>query len=252
MTTEHLVYFILLSLLAEVVGTVGGFGSSLFFVPIAGYFLDFHSVLGVTALFHVSSNLAKVGLFRHGFDRGLMLRVGIPAVAGVALGAWWSRFFNGDFLELVLAIFLILISVTFLLLKERSVKATTGNAVTGGVLSGVTAGLLGSGGAIRGLTLAAFRVEKSVFIATSAAIDLAVDLSRSVVYMYNGYVHLHDAYLLVILFAVSIAGTFAGKRLLGFFSEAQFRRLVLGLIFMIGLVTLARQVFRLASSSAGA
>jgi uncharacterized membrane protein YfcA len=61
---ENLYLFILLALLAEIAGTVGGFGSSLFFVPIASYFLDFHSVLGITALFHVSSNLSKIAFFR--------------------------------------------------------------------------------------------------------------------------------------------------------------------------------------------
>ena len=61
---ENLPFFILLAFIAEILGTVGGFGSSLFFVPIASYFLDFHSVLGITALFHVSSNLAKIALDR--------------------------------------------------------------------------------------------------------------------------------------------------------------------------------------------
>ncbi|MGZ4036656.1 MAG: hypothetical protein ACXVPQ_02440, partial [Bacteroidia bacterium] len=70
-----LVYFILLSILAEVLGTVGGFGSSLFFVPVAGYFLDFHSVLGVTALFHVCSNVTKMAMFRNGFDKRMILGV---------------------------------------------------------------------------------------------------------------------------------------------------------------------------------
>jgi hypothetical protein len=42
-----------LALLAEILETVGGFASSLFFIPIASYFLDIHSVLGITALFHV-------------------------------------------------------------------------------------------------------------------------------------------------------------------------------------------------------
>ncbi|MDP1803330.1 MAG: sulfite exporter TauE/SafE family protein, partial [Bacteroidota bacterium] len=37
MEMEFLIYFILLALFAEVIGTVGGFGSSLFFVPIAGF-----------------------------------------------------------------------------------------------------------------------------------------------------------------------------------------------------------------------
>jgi uncharacterized protein len=35
--------FFLIALLAEVVGTIGGFGSSVFFVPLAGLFFDFHT-----------------------------------------------------------------------------------------------------------------------------------------------------------------------------------------------------------------
>ena len=74
---EFLIYFILLALLAEILGTVGGFGSSLFFVPIAGLFFDFHSVLGITALFHLSSNISKIALFRKGFDKKLVINIGI-------------------------------------------------------------------------------------------------------------------------------------------------------------------------------
>jgi uncharacterized membrane protein YfcA len=87
---ENLPLFILLALLAEILGTVGGFGSSLFFVPIASYFLDFHSVLGITALFHVSSNLTKIAFFRKGFDKKLVISIGIPAVVFVIAGAFFK------------------------------------------------------------------------------------------------------------------------------------------------------------------
>jgi hypothetical protein len=40
------------------------------------------------------------------------------------------------------------------------------NAVVGGGIAGFLAGLIGTGGAIRGLALAAFDLEKSVFVAT--------------------------------------------------------------------------------------
>ena len=65
--------FLLLALLAEIAGTVGGFGSSVFFVPVANVYFDFQSVLGITALFHLASNISKLGLFRGGIDRGLLL-----------------------------------------------------------------------------------------------------------------------------------------------------------------------------------
>ncbi|PBQ33709.1 hypothetical protein CNR22_18625 [Sphingobacteriaceae bacterium] len=239
---DHLAVFIILALLAEVLGTVGGFGSSLFFVPLAGYFLDFHTVLGVTAVFHVFSNISKISLFRQGFNKQLIITVGIPAVLFVILGAYLTRFFNSSILQLVLSGFLIAISSLFLFIKNLKVKPTTFNSITGGALSGLTAGLLGSGGAIRGLTLAAFSIEKSAFIATSAVIDLGVDLSRSVVYFSNGYIQAKDLYLIGILFFVSFAGTYLGKKILRYFSESQFRYFTLSLILIIGVVSLAHEI----------
>lgn len=237
---ENLALFILLALLAEILGTVGGFGSSLFFVPIASYFLDFQSVLGVTALFHVSSNLSKIAFFRKGFDKKLLISIGIPAVIFVISGAFISKYINPKTLEIALAIFLIGTSLVFLFFKNLSIKPTTTNSVIGGSFSGLIAGLLGTGGAIRGLTLAAYNLKMEVFIATSAIIDLAIDTSRSIVYSYNGYVHKHDLYLIPILLLVSIIGTFIGKKILGRISEAQFKSIVLVLILITGIVTLSK------------
>lgn len=237
---ENLLLFILLALLAEILGTVGGFGSSLFFVPIASYFLDFHSVLGITALFHVSSNLTKIFLFRKGFDLKLVLTIGIPAVLFVVLGAYFSKFIETKYLEIFLAIFLILVSISLLIFNSLTVKPTLRNSIGGGILSGVIAGLLGTGGAIRGIVLAAFSLKTEVFIATSAIIDLGIDSSRSVVYFFNGFIHKDDLYLIPILLIVSIIGTLIGKKILTKVSEKQFKTLVLILILITGLLSLIK------------
>ena len=235
---QFLPVFILLALIAEILGTVGGFGSSMFFVPVAGYFFDFHSVLGITALFHLSSNISKIALFRKGFDKKLVLTIGIPAVLFVIAGAFLSRFVNASLLQIILSVFLIGLSLLLMIYKNFQLKPTTTNSITGGALSGITAGLLGTGGAIRGLTLSAFNLDKERFIATSAIIDLGIDLSRSVVYFSNGYMHKHDYYLIPILLIVGILGTFIGKKLLSRFSELQFKYIVLILVLVTGIVTL--------------
>ncbi len=240
---ENLEYFILLSLLAEIIGTVGGFGSSLFFIPIASYFLDFHSVLGITALFHVSSNISKILLFRNGFDKKLIITIGIPAVIFVIIGAFLSKYVNSNVLEILLASFLILMSLTLLFFKKIVLKPTVRNSITGGVFSGVTAGLFGTGGAIRGITLAAFNLKTEIFIATSAIIDLGIDSSRTVVYFMNGFIHKHDLYLIPILFVVSFLGTFIGKKILLKVSQEQFKSLVLILILITGCMTLGKIIF---------
>lgn len=238
---DHLWLFITLALLAEILGTVGGFGSSLFFVPIAGYFLDFQSVLGITALFHVSSNLTKITFFRKGVDKKLLFSIGIPAVIFVIIGAAASKYFKSELLESILAVFLILLSLFFLIFKSFSVKPTRANSIGGGVLSGLMAGLLGTGGVIRGVVLAAYNLKMEVFIATSAIIDLGIDLSRSVVYTLNGYVHTHDLYLIPILLVVSIAGTYIGKLILSRISDNQFKTIVLVLVLVTGIVILFKQ-----------
>lgn len=240
---EHLPLFILLSLIAEVLGTVGGFGSSLFFVPIASYFLDFHSVLGITALFHVLSNLTKIFFFKKGYDKKLIINIGLPAVLFVILGAYLSKFINTKLLEVLLAFFLVTISLLLLIFRNFSLQPTTANSIFGGVISGLIAGLIGTGGAVRGITLAAFNLKSEAFIATSAIIDLGIDSSRSVVYFLNGYIHPHDLYLVPILLVVSIIGTYIGKKILSHISETQFKSIVLILILFTGITNLAKVVF---------
>ena len=108
----------------------------------------------------------------------------------------------------------------------------------GGALSGGMAGLVGTGGAVRGMTLAAFDLRKEAFVATSAAIDLAIDLSRAGVYARNGYIHGHDLAWVPLLAVVAIAGTWLGKRILQRMPQALFRRIALLMVLGIGLLTL--------------
>ena len=235
MLSKYFGVFLLLVLLAEILGTVGGFGSSVFFVPVANFFLDFQTVLGLTALFHLSSNVVKIAFFKKGIDKQVILYLGIPAVIFVIIGAYVSQFFNTKILTYFLGGFLIVLSLIFLVFKELIIKASNKNAILGGVLSGFSAGLLGTGGAIRGITLSAFKMNKEKFIATSAIIDLGVDLSRSVVYYKNGYIQKDILYLIPILLVISVIGTYIGKKILNKISQDQFRNFVLILILIIGI-----------------
>ena len=242
---DDILLFAILALIAEVIGTVGGYGSSMLFVPIAGMFLDFHSVLGVTALFHVASNVSKIALFRQGFDRRLVMRVGIPATLAVIIGAYLSRFVSGSMLELGVALFLTAVSLFLLLRPSTKLEANEMNCLGGGAASGLLAGLLGTGGAIRGLVLAAFALPMQVYVATSAIIDLAVDASRAGVYMYNGFVHMHDMPLLGVLAAVSLIGTWIGRLIMNRMPEERFRSIVLVLLLLTGLFTTGRTLWQI-------
>ncbi|UKN00345.1 sulfite exporter TauE/SafE family protein [Paracrocinitomix mangrovi] len=237
--------FILLATFAEIVGTIGGFGSSVFFVPIANFYFDFHSVLGLTAIYHLSSNLSKIALFNKGLDKKLLLNIGVPSVAFVIIGGYLSNYVETKYLEVILGVFLVALSLLFLIRKNLFINPNRKNAITGGVLSGLSAGMLGTGGAIRGLTMAAFNLEKSAFIATSAVIDFMIDFSRTFVYYHNGYIHKHDLMYLPFLIVIGFVGTYIGKRILKHIPQEKFKLISLSLILLIGLITISNIIYRL-------
>jgi uncharacterized membrane protein YfcA len=222
--------FFLLALLAEIIGTVSGFGSSILFVPLATLFIDFKLVLGITAVFHVFSNLSKIFLFQKGVHKNIAIKLGIPAVIFVIIGAYLTSVIPLKQIEL--AMNLIILALTLFLISgaSKKIKQSNFNLYTGGVISGFFAGLIGTGGAIRGITLAAFGLEKEVFIATSALIDLGVDTSRAVVYILQGYFLQEHLLLIPFLVAIAMLGSYLGKKVLAYLPEKYFHYVVLGVI----------------------
>ena len=108
---EKYALFLSLALLSEIIGTVSGFGSSILFVPIASLFFDFKTVLGITAVFHVFSNLSKIVLFRKGINKEIALKLGIPAVVFVMIGAWLTTLIPTEKLSLFMNMAIVLLSI---------------------------------------------------------------------------------------------------------------------------------------------
>ena len=140
-------FFFVIALLSEVIGTVAGFGSSVFFVPLAGLFLDFHSVLMLTSILHVFSNAAKLILFGRHVRLRLLLLFGVPSVCLVILGAYLSARLQFKITELLLGLFLISFSLFLFLRPLTRLSPRPWNAISAGGLAGFLAGLIGTGGA---------------------------------------------------------------------------------------------------------
>jgi uncharacterized membrane protein YfcA len=233
---EKYALFLSLAFLSEIIGTISGFGSSILFVPIASLFFDFKTVLGITAVFHVFSNLSKIVLFRKGINKEIALKLGIPAVVFVIIGAWLTTLIPTEKLSLFMNMAIVLLSIYLMINFNKPIQQNNTNLYIGGTVSGFLAGLVGTGGAIRGITLAAFQLPKEIFIATSALIDLGVDSSRAAIYVGSGYFMKEYLFLIPFLIGISILGSYIGKLILVKTSERIFRFIVLGVIIITALV----------------
>lgn len=229
---EKYILFIVLALISEIIGTISGFGSSILFVPLASLYFDFKSVLGITAVFHVFSNLSKIALFRKGIHKEIVIKLGIVAVIFVILGSYFTTFFPTQKIELIMNGVLVILASYLILNFNKPISPTSQNLYIGGAVSGFVAGISGTGGAIRGITLSAFHLKKEIFIATSAFIDFHVDFSRACIYVWNGYFLKEYYFLIPFLVVISILGSYLGKTILKYTSELIFRYIVLLVIIL--------------------
>ena len=113
------IILIILGFLSEILGTMAGFGSSTIFLPLASYLVEFKTALVLVAIFHLFGNVSRITFFRHGLDWNVLLIFGIPSFVLSLIGATLVGNFSQTFLKLMLGIFLIVLSVLFLL-KPKS------------------------------------------------------------------------------------------------------------------------------------
>ena len=229
------VLFFIAAFLSEVVGTTVGFGSSTIFLPIALFFVDFKTALVLVAFLHIFGNLGRITFFRHGIDKKLIYTFGIPSVILTVIGALLVNYISQEVLKIILGFFLVLFSIIYIVKPNLKFSPNRGNALIGGGLSGFLAGLIGTGGALRGAFLTSFGLGKEVYIATAATIALAVDITRIPIYFAGDFLDISYYWYIPILFIVAIAGSYTGRKIVDKIPQNIFKKIVLAVIAIIGL-----------------
>ncbi|MEX0617315.1 MAG: sulfite exporter TauE/SafE family protein [Candidatus Woykebacteria bacterium] len=227
------VVFFPAAFIAEVIGTIAGFGSSTIALPLSLLFFDFRTALVLVAFLHIFGNIGRIGFFRHGLDKGIILRFGIPSVILTLIGALLVSYTPQETLKGLLGLFLVSYSV-WSWSGNFQIKASTNTSILGGGLSGFLAGLIGTGGALRGAFLTAFNLPKEKYIATAAAIALAVDLTRIPIYLSQGFLVEKFYWYIPALLVVALLGSFTGKQVVSKIPQGKFKKVVLVAILLIG------------------
>ncbi len=228
-------WFLLFVLLAEVVGTVAGFGSSTILLPVALFFFDFRLALVLVAIVHILGNLFKLGWFGKSIDWRVLLIFGMPSVMGSFIGAEMVKVIDVELLKKILGVFLIVYGGWNLLRKGVRIKLKVGSLVLGGSLSGFLAGLIGTGGALRGAFLSAYGLVKERYVVTMAVIALVVDLVRIPVYLNEGFLpEDYKGYLWLLILLTGI-GVWLGQLIVRKVSVEMFKKIVLVGLLVIGI-----------------
>ena len=228
-------FFFLTALFAEVIGTIAGFGSSTILLPLALFFFNFTTALALVAFFHLFGNLSRVGFFRAGLDKNTIIKFGIPSVIFSLIGALLVKYISQDLLKGILGLFLLVYSIALLWKDNIKIKQSPFNTFLGGSVSGFLAGLIGTGGALRGAFLTSFNLPKEKYIATSAFIAIVVDATRIPSYLKEGFLASSYNWYLLFLFPIAIGGSFIGKRIVKKVPQKSFKKVVLIAILLVSI-----------------
>lgn len=228
--------FIVTSFIAAGVATLAGFGSSTLLIPIAIMFMPLRQAVFLVACFHLFNNIFKVKAFYSDIDKRTALLFGIPSIVMSFTGAILISVLPTDNVKMAIAGFLLVFSMYSWFKPNFKIKNSMSNAIVGGTSSGFLAGLIGMGGAIRGMFLMSFGLTKSVYAGTSAAIALVIDCARVPTYIFTGAVGEKTGFLLIPFLLISAYfGVRIGKEYLDRIDQKTFKKIVLVALFVVAL-----------------
>ena len=143
------IFLLISALIAEIAGTISGFGSSSILLPMVHQFFDYQNAIILVAIYHIFGNTSRLSLTYRHWDKRIFFLFGIPSVIATLIGASLVGQVNPEVLKVILAIVLILFALYSLWKPEFKVTPTPLLGRVGGALSGFTAGLIGTGGVLR-------------------------------------------------------------------------------------------------------
>lgn len=221
---------------AEVVGTMAGFGAATVLTPIAALFMEMKQAVAVVACFHVFGTASRLLLFGRAIEWRVFRQFGLSGVVAGLIGASLTTLLPSAAIKILFGIFLLVYVGLSLFADDRLRLPPTPMALRiGGVLSGLLAGLIGTGGAVRAACLMAWGLPTDTYLGTSAAIAFLVDSMRLPVYVRGGLLSDISLSLVGGLLVVAGLGAWVGRRLVRRLSSRTFRHGVLIGLALMGL-----------------
>jgi uncharacterized membrane protein YfcA len=229
-------------LVAQLVYVVFGFGSGL--IAVGTLALVFPEIRDVVVILLLVVLPAELGVAIASWRRirwreaGGLLSGVIP---GVILGSYVLKAGSPTLVLTALGIFLLLVSAVFLCLRPGArVRWPRWVVPPTGLLSGLLTGLFGTGGPPLIVYYHLAGLDKGGFRGNLMAVFVAMTLLRVVNYTAQGLITTERLWSGLAVLPASLLGAWLGQRIHVQIPEPVFRRLVSGLLGVIGLLLLLR------------
>ena len=239
--TGWLTLVALVSAFAGATASVAGFGIGSLLTPLLALQLGTSIAVAAVAIPHAAATVLRAWRLRREVDWPLFRTFGLCSAVGGLSGALLFTRLGGPVLGRVLGALLVLTAVSTLSGWAGRVRLPAWAAWALGILSGFFGGIVGNQGGLRAGALLGLGLAPAAFVATSTMSGVVVDAVRTPLYVARAGGAVADAWPSVLVAtAGAVAGTLLGERVLVGMTPDRFRRVVAGLVGVLGIWLLAR------------
>jgi uncharacterized membrane protein YfcA len=215
---------------------VSGFGIGSLMTPLLALRLGVSDAVVAVTIPHALATGLRTWRLRSSIDYSVLRWFGLLSAGGGLVGALAHGRVSPRALTIVLGALLVATTIAVFTDWARRWAVTGPASAVLGFASGLFGGLAGNQGGLRAAALMTQALSPAAFVATATATGLLVDAVRTPVYLSrSGMEVLAYAVPIGVASAGTIIGTLLGERVLLGMPPERFRRVVAGLIGLLGI-----------------
>jgi uncharacterized membrane protein YfcA len=225
--------------LGGAIASVTGFGIGSTLTPLVTYRTGAKLAVAMVSIPHFAGTAVRLWRLRQDINYQVLWTFGIMNAVGGLGGAVLHHYVQSSIVRIVFGSLLVFAGIMGLSNLAERMRLGGWSAWAAGIISGGLGGFSGTQGGIRAAALFGFDLPKEAFVATATATALLVDLARMPVYLWSEWDGITRVWPLILAAAAGVLlGTLIGERVLRRIPEQAFRKVVSGLILLLGIVTI--------------
>lgn len=239
------VILFLIGIIAYIVSTLAGGGGALILLPAVGFYLGTTVVAPVVNLGNMIGRPVRLFLFWKDIEWKIVAYYVPSALLGAFVGAFIFVQLKADWIQLLLGIFLVSTVFQFKFGKRKqSFNMKMGYFIPLGFLVTLISTLFGATGAILNPFYLNMGLLKEKLIATKTANSFIAGIAQLGSYTFLGALKGELWVYGLVIGAGAVIGNIFGKRLLAKISDDFFRKLVLLIMVMSGVLMIVRYFYQ--------
>ncbi|MCK5672350.1 MAG: sulfite exporter TauE/SafE family protein [Spirochaetales bacterium] len=237
-----IIFSFLIILLASTIQGMTSFGFSLIAVPLLGLFLPLKDFVPMLVLYSFLLSLILYKNLKGSYNKKRIIILAFSGLASTIFGIYILKFVDNSILKLVVGVVILISSI----LMMFGIRVIVKIKVLGDILAGIFSGLLNGSVSLSGppviILLSNEDTEKEIFRKTLTTYFLLLNFISLPMFFFNGLLTREIVFKSIINLPALGVGMFLGLFIGNRISEGHFKKITLGMIFILGIMSVLSAV----------